>query len=116
MTLLIDVPENYPHVTQSLTLAGTTYDFVYTYNGRDERLRLSIYRDGELVVAGVKLMENQFVLQDYVPVDFPEGELVVMRLKGDQYTPATLGTIGIDKEYELVFLTKEEMQEALNNG
>lgn len=111
MAVSINVPIEYPNVSQTITLSGVTYVFIYTYNTRDERLRISIYRDDNLVIAGLKIMENQFLLQNYILDQFSDGDLICVRMKGDSSIPATLGTIGIDREYELVYLTNDEISE-----
>lgn len=111
--LIIDVPTSYPNVTQNITLSGVSYTFKYTYNSRDERLRLSIYRDEELVIAGLKIMENQLLLDNYILSGFPDGDLFCARIRGDSSIPATLGTIGLGREYELIYFTNEEIEEIL---
>lgn len=116
MAISIDVPTESANVKQDITLSGTNYLFRYTYNTRDQRLRLSIYLDDELVIASVKIMENQLLLQNYILPDFPDGDLLCVRFKGDETTPATLGNIGIDQNYELIYLTNEELEELQGNG
>jgi len=109
MPLSIAVPTTKSFARQEIVLSNETYNFLYTYNSRDERLRLSIFKNGELVVGGLKIMENESLLVNYNYPNLPKGELYCIRFKGDQTTPVTLGTLGFDKEYELIYLPDGEV-------
>ena len=109
--LSIDVPTQAPNVSQPLTLSGITYEFVYTYNSTIDRLYISIYLNDELVIGGLQLTENGFLLDNYNIPEFNHGDLYCARITGDSSVRATLGTIGIDKEYEFIYITNSELQE-----
>jgi len=108
MAVTIDTPSS-PFVTQSIALGGSTYEFIYTTNSReDDRVRLDILLDDTVVISGVKLMEEQRLLVSYNLVNFDHGDLLVVKIKDDG-APATLANIGIGLSYELIYLTNAEI-------
>ena len=111
MAISIAVPIESSSVKQYIDLNNTTYKFIYTYNEVDERLRISIYRGEELLVAGIKIMENQSLLAKY-KLDSFDGDLFCKSFKGGTSIPATLGTVGLGLEYELIYLTQGEIDNA----
>ena len=113
MPISINVPSNLPHIKQKVSLAGVGYDFTFKYNSRDNRLRLDIHLEGDLIVSGVKIMENQFLLGNYNTPAFKHGDILCARLAGDSSTPATLGNIGFDKAYELIYYSNSELLEVI---
>lgn len=96
--------------TQDLTLGGLDYQFVYSFNERDERWRLSIYFEEEPVLLGLKLMENEFLLSNYITPTFNHGDIGVLRVKNDG-KPVGRDNLGQDKSYELTYLTNQELAE-----
>ena len=107
MPLKINIP-NTSWSEQSVSLGGIEYQFVFSFNGRDERWRLSILRQGTSVKAGVKLMENQLLLNRYTLTDFDHGDLFCVRLKKDNL-PVGRENLGFGKPYEIVYFTNEEL-------
>lgn len=94
--------------TQTIALGGKTYEFVYSLNSRDNRVRLDISFDDSPIITGVKLMENESLLQRYDLVEFSHGDLFCIRvLKTDE--EVTLENLGIGKPYELMYLTNDEI-------
>lgn len=108
MAVSIPVPD-YPNTQQTITLGGQTYDFLLQFNTRDSRWRLTIMLDEELVVAGIKLVENRRLLSRYILEDFNHGDLFCMRRKSTS-DPVGRNNLGIGKEYELLYFSNEELQ------
>lgn len=107
MALTIDTPEA-AWAEQALTLAGKKYLFTYSFNGRDERWRIDISLDNEPVISGVKIMENQFLLDIYSLPNFDHGDLVCVRFEEDGL-PVGRNNLGLGKPYSLQYYTNEEL-------
>lgn len=115
MPVIIDTPTTSSNTRQDIVLAGITYTFKYKYNSRDKGIRLFIYLNGEPLILGLKLMPNQLLLTQYLLPNFAHGDLACIRVKGQPDTPLTLGTLGIGREYELMYFTNEEIEGAANS-
>lgn len=107
MPVSIPTP-NTANTKQSITLGGKEYEFTQKFNERDSRWRLSISLSGEVIISGIKLVENRRLLSRYILSDFDHGDLFCMRRKS---TSEDVGrnNLGIGKEYELIYLTNEEL-------
>lgn len=110
MPVLIDVPTTSTYVRQNIVLNGLNYVFSYKFNSRDERWRLSIYRNDEAIVESIKILENQFLLGQYI-LDGFEGDILCFRSLESTDKPVTLGTLGIGKDYELIYYTLQDLLE-----
>lgn len=109
MPISIDVPEA-AWSTQEIPLGGLNYTFNYSYNDRDSRWRLDIKLGETDVISGLKLIESQRLLNQYNLTNFNHGDLVVIRYEDDG-KPVTFDNIGLNKPYELVYLTNAELGE-----
>lgn len=113
MPLKINVPP-VAWSEQNVSLDGRLYRFVFSFNTRDRRWRMSIYYQGQEVVVGVKLMENQWlVTAPYYPDEFTHGDLICVRLREDS-NPVGRGNLGFGKPYELLYYTMQEIAELLD--
>lgn len=95
------------------SLAGIAYKFIYTFNTRDSRWRLSIYKDGSPVILGLKIVENVSLLSQYLLDDFDHGDIFCIRSKDDG-NPVGFDNLGIGKAYELVYLSNEELESGIS--
>ena len=111
MALSIPVPDASAS-TQEIALAGVKYDFVYEYNARDNRYRLSIYYNNTPVVLGVKIMESQFLLDNLNLSNFSHGDIFCTRME-DSGEPVGRNNIGARKPYELIYYTNAEIASIL---
>lgn len=109
MALKIPVPGT-AYSNQEVTLAGIKYNFKFQYNGRDSRWRLSILLGDTTVISGVKIMENERLLWRYRLPQFQHGDLFCIRFKDDGKEVGR-DNFGVDKAYELLYLTNEEITE-----
>lgn len=109
MPLIIDTPSS-SWSQQDVTLGGKKYTFVYKYNSRDERWRLSISIGGTEIISSVKVMENQLLLGRYILPDFDHGDLACVRSEDDG-KPVGKDNLGAGKPYELLYFTNEELAE-----
>jgi hypothetical protein len=73
------------------------------------RLYLDIYLDDSPVKVGIKIMEQQGLLSQYLLDDFSHGDIYCLR-KRESENKALRGTIGFTKEYGLFYLTNEELE------
>lgn len=90
-------------------LSGKTYSLYFTYSRVSERHYLSIYRGSELLVAGVKLIDGSMLLGKYT-IEQINGDMFVAKLI-DTTEPPTRNNIGIGKNYELIFVSSDELRE-----
>ena len=102
----------------SFSLDGQNYTFEFYFNDKvDSRWRFNIYLNNVPVIEGVKIVENQLFLSQYDLENFNHGDIGCFRVKSD-YSPVGRNNLGIDKSYELLYLTNEEVlefQESLDN-
>lgn len=91
-----------------ITLEGSTYTFQYRYNARNERIYLNVLKDNEYVASGMRLIEGSTPMGYYVSEDLPPGLFFVSNFsKTDSF--ATLGNLGIDEDYSLVYIPTSEI-------
>lgn len=112
MPLTISVPSISSWTEQTIELSGIAYRFIYKLNERfnPSRLYLDIYLEEVLVKASLKLLENSDLTSRYLLDDFDHGSLFLVRLDSTK-DQATLGNIGIDLSYELVYFTNQELED-----
>ncbi len=92
------------------SLAGIVYKFKYSFNTRDQRWRLSIYRENAPVILGIKIVENVSLLSQYILDDFDHGDIFCIRSKDDG-KDVGLDNLGIGEAYELIYFSNEELQQ-----
>ena len=109
MPVIINTPKS-ASATQSISLGGNTYEFIYSLNSRDNRLRFDILFDDVPIISGVKIMENQSLLKRYDLVDFSHGDLVCFRFKDDG-KDVSLENLGVGLPYELIYFSNDELDE-----
>jgi len=93
--------------SHDVTLFGQVYTFAYKYNTRNQRVYLSIYKDGVVLINGIRLVALGFPIQQYPLTDFPPIQLYV-GLLGNGVEP-TLGNFGINKEFSLIGVGWEDV-------
>ena len=94
--------------THRVSLNNILYDLTYRYNTRDKRWRISLALQGETFVSGIKVMENQLLLGQFLLTDYISGEIMCARNKDDGQ-PVGRDNLGVGKAYELLYLTQEEV-------
>lgn len=94
--------------THRVSLNNTLYDLTYTFNLRDSRWRISLSLQGETFISGIKVMENQLLLEQFVLEEFITGDIFCVRNKDDG-DPVGRDNLGLNKAYELLYLTQEEV-------
>ena len=107
MPLKISIPDS-SNATSDISLGGINYTFGFYYNSRDQRYRIDIYEGTTPVIIGLKVVENTILTYKYDLPDFDHGELVVFQFK-DTSAPVGRDNFGIDKAYELIYFTNEEL-------
>lgn len=87
-----------------MSLDGRLYTIEFRHNSRDDRWRLDIYYQGEPVIRGLKLMENQEVTDRYILDNWnPNTYLIAVRMK-NTLNLINRDNLGINKTYELYFI------------
>ena len=94
--------------TQRVSLNNILYDITYRYNTRDERWRIDLAVQGETFVTGIKVMENQLLLGQFLLSEYIQGELFCVRNEDDD-NPVGRDNFGLGKAYELLYLTPDEV-------
>jgi hypothetical protein len=105
--LSIPVPDS-ASSKQDVALGGINYTFTFTFNSRDSRWRFDLDINEEVVISGIKVMENQDFLKRYALEDFDHGEIFCIRIKEDGKDVGR-DNLGVDKSYELIYVTNEEL-------
>lgn len=94
-----------PYVTKSVVLDGSLYFFEYRNSFRYDRLTVNIYdAQGDLLVAGLKLVAGDDLLKPYSDERLPSGHLRVAASPGDP--PPTIETLGVSSW--IVYITAQE--------
>lgn len=109
MPLALQIPTTKAWNKTSITLGGVDYEFTLRFNGRDSRWRMDIEKDGLMLVAGLKLVENNFLLTPYRLDEFNHGDIICARLKKD-LTPVGRNNLGPNKSYQLIYYTYNELE------
>lgn len=94
----------------SVTIKQRNYEFYFTCNTRNNVTRwyVDISLEGSVFVSGIKILENQFLFLDFIPVEFNHGNIACVRVT-DTTDPCNLNNFGFDKDYALVYYTNAEL-------
>ena len=88
---------------------GVVYTLKYNYNTRNKRLFLSIFDDETPLIEGLRLVDNGAPIINYAIKELNGAQLEVLQiLDGTGF--ATLGNVGIDEEFILLYVTEEELE------
>lgn len=107
MALSLPVP-SVSNSSQEITLDGITYTFLYRFNERDQRWRISIFLEDVEVISNVKVMENRFLLTRYRLPKFSHGDIVCLRSLDDGKDVGR-NNFGTGLAYELIYYTYDEI-------
>ncbi len=107
MPLKLPVPDA-ARSKQDISLGGKNYTFTFAYNSRDTRWRFDISLNDVVIIAGIKVVENQSFLERYGLKDFDHGDIVCIRVETDGKDVGR-DNFGIGKSYELVYFTNVEI-------
>lgn len=96
-----------------ITLGGQSYVFHAVHNSVNDRMYLSISQRGRTLIRGLKLLPRVSLLKKHRPEEFSHGELMIMVNTKDAKKRCTLGNIGLDKEYTLIYIPfQSEVEDA----
>lgn len=108
MSFSIRVPDSAFH-TQSINIDNTAYNITFKYNTSDNSWYFTLEDiDSGSLIADTKVMPNQNLtgrFPTYNPL--PNGNIWCFRFSNN-YSPIGRNNLGIDKTYELIYLTFEE--------
>lgn len=106
---MLRIPVPTPNTSQVVSLGGVAYNFVFNFNYFDDKWRISIYQNEEPVQLNMKVTEPKSLIRvRTTPVNFSHGDLQVHQRKTTS-NPCGIDNFGIDKEYELLYFTNEEL-------
>ncbi len=98
---------NIPDLSESeieVSLSGEKYTFRYHFSTVEQVYYLDIYYQETLVIAGLKLLDGVIITGKYDLPLFDNGFLLVAKLK-ETSEKSGRDNIGIDKAYELIYIT-----------
>jgi hypothetical protein len=108
MTQSIQVPTTATD-KYNVVLGGTTYNITFRFNTREARWYFDLYQeDNTPIKLGVKVMENQSLLFRYRLDNF-SGDIICIEVGNSESKYVGRDNLGIDKEYQLVYYTEEEL-------
>lgn len=107
MALKITIPDT-SWSSQLVSLSGKSYIFEISYNERSTRWYINITLSGEEVINSLKAIESVNMTGRYNLINFDHGELFCVRFKQTS-DPVGRDNFGVGKDYELVYLTNEEI-------
>lgn len=96
--------------SRQVALGGINYKMVWRFNDRDNRWQFDLYQNETLVIGGVKVVENTPLLATYRLEAFNHGILICLRTVNTT-EPVGRYNLGIGKDYELIYLTNQEVLE-----
>lgn len=105
--LSISMPDS-ADSTSPVTLGGEVYDFDFNFNSVDKVFRLDIYYRQKLIIGSIDLKLGSLLTDKYNLEDFSHGELFLAKTK-ETDLPPNRDNIGVDKSYELIYVTNEEL-------
>ena len=106
--LILPIPDS-ANSEVEVTLGGESYVFKYSFNNVDSTYRLDIYYRNQALILGINLREGVPLLSKYTFSELDHGELFVSKVENTG-RPPTRDNIGLDKPYELVYVSYEEMR------
>lgn len=107
MPQIIKVPDS-SYAIHRVPLGANSYVIVFRFNSRDSRWYFDLYSDSNtLIKAGIKVMENQSLLQRYLLEDF-SGDIVCDKV-GNTAEKVGRNNLGVGKDYELIYFSQEEI-------
>jgi hypothetical protein len=112
MPSFITMPIESSYTEQVVELSGVKYNMSVTLNEAFEvpRLYVDLYLDDEPIILGQKVLANAVLSPPYTSEDFPDGYLFCFRFTNNKEAEATLGTVGSDLEFEIVYYTTDELE------
>lgn len=107
--LILNTPDSADTIIPT-SLGGVLYDFHYKYNDTSSAWYLDLYLNNSLLIGGVKLVEDTSLLYKYNLAEFNHGQLTVVKFKKTD-EPCGRHNLGIGKDYSLVYISNEELNE-----
>ena len=78
---------DFPAYFESVILDGVPYVFGFIWNTRDSAWSMSISREGLVLLASIKVVDNFELISRYVNTLLPKGEILTLDLQGIQQNP-----------------------------
>ena len=112
MPVSLSVPLNTPYTSQELVLSNVSYTLRYRINRRydsdNPRIYMDIFLQDEPVILGIKILPNTSLTGRYQLAEFDDGVLFCLQTGKESFP--SLGNVGIDREYSIVYYTNEELE------
>lgn len=120
MALQLPVPEvSYSEI--NITLSGVNYYFIFRFNTRFKKYEndsgtwvFDIYNNNKVpIIKGIAVVGQGLLLSPLNLDEFAHGDIFVFRANNTELAP-TRSNVGIDKDYQLIYLTNEELADAVS--
>lgn len=109
MALILNTPKD-PVSTQQVTLDGINIFIKLEWNVRNEAWYISVYDNvKQPIVTGIRLVKGSIPLFRYTDTRLPRGILLLLQ----NNLRADLGRENLGTDFELVYLTLEDIRNAL---
>ena len=110
MAISFNIPSA-PHSSYLTTIDNEVYKFVFRWSSRASVWHLDVFTsEGVSLVVGAKLVPNVGLIRSS-HINAPEGKLGVVNNTADKHVP-NRDNIGVGQDFELVYLTREEIENA----
>lgn len=100
-----------------IVLASQSYNLLFKFNTSDKSWYITIRNPNlEVLVSGIKVMPNQNLTGAFKYLDIlPDGDLWCVRRTSSK-EPVGRDNFGVDKTYELLWISSQEATEGLLDG
>lgn len=103
--MVIIPTKSFPSYVETITLENIVYQFEFNYNSREEAWFMSISRDDEPLIAGIKVVDNFELIGRFANVLLPRGLILTVDIEGLQRPP---GQYELGSAVKLAYLTESE--------
>lgn len=103
--MVIIPTKDFPSYVESVVLESVVYEFEFNWNSRAEAWFLTISRDDETLVAGVKIVDNFELIGRFSNVKLPRGLLLTLDIQNINRPP---GRYELGSAVKLAYMTESE--------
>ena len=110
MPNILKTPTQSSWVEVSQVFSGEEFSVVFRLNERytPSRIYFDMYKGGELMIGGNKILPTTDYLSKYSLLDFLQGSIFLVNATGTKDSP-TLGNIGSGLDYQLIYYSNQEI-------
>lgn len=110
--IVVPVLRDFSDHTEIVQLGGTTYRLRFAWNARAASWFLTVLgAGGDVIIAGIRVRLEWPMTRQYVQVEMPAGELIVLDLVGSRAEPGR-DVLGNENAAPLAFVPDAEVAAA----